>query len=504
MTTRELTRLRGPRRRAAAASVLALGLVMMLALVARGHSTDAYVIGLSLLVAALGVAILVVVSRSQGVSTSLALGKVGPWSALSFALIFGLASVTWSTPQTGTPALITQDSVLRALVLVSIGQLAWTAGYLVGPGAWMNDRFGDLMRWLVPVSTRGIECARSPWPLVTLGLTGAALRVETNGFGYLQDPALSLSDPSPFGQAITVLALMGDYAVVVAGVRYFAQPRHGSLATLVAIVTLQASIGLASGTKESVALVGLAVMLSYGAARGRFPLRVFLVCALLFVVVVVPFVAAYRTAVTTDSERLGTQAAIAGAPQVAADSVPTGKVSTSAELLSLRLREIDNVAIVAQKTPDEIPYRPITEFLMAPALGVVPRLLWADKPVLSGGYEFSQDYYELPPEIYTSSAVTPQGDLLRHGGPPVLLLGMGLLGVGYRLLDGCFRVELDYRFLFFVLAFFPALTKFEIDIVSLLATVPVAFVAPAVAVRLVSRRVKHETAGRLATVSENP
>ena len=52
-----------------------------------------------------------------------------------YALAYGVASVTWSQPQTGVAAEIIVPSVLRALLWpVAVGITAWATGYLVGPG----------------------------------------------------------------------------------------------------------------------------------------------------------------------------------------------------------------------------------------------------------------------------------------------------------------------------------------------------------------------------------
>ena len=51
------------------------------------------------------------------------------------------------------------------------------------------------------------------------------------------------------------------------------------------------------------------------------------------------------------------------------------------------------------------------------------------------GYQFGQIYFGVPATNYTSFAVTPLGDLYRHGGWIPVLVGMFLLGCGVRFLD---------------------------------------------------------------------
>ena len=72
----------------------------------------------------------------------------------------------------------------------------------------------------------------------------------------------------------------------------------------------------------------------------------------------------------------------------------------------------------------------------------------------------------------------------------LLLVAAGvlvMLGVGYRLLDGHFRPDVDYHHLLFVVALFPSLVRYETDIVTLLASLPAAFLLAAVAARIADR-----------------
>ena len=62
-----------------------------------------------------------------------------------------------------------------------------------------------------------------------------------------------------------------------------------------------------------------------------------------------------------------------------------------------------------QRTPSEIPYASPAQLLIAPVVDLIPRILWPGKPILAPGYQVSQEYYQLPPQVYTSSNVTPEG-----------------------------------------------------------------------------------------------
>ena len=153
-----------------------------------------------------------------------------------------------------------------------------------------------------------------------------------------------------------------------------------------------------------------------------------------------------------------------------------------------RVSRIGDVAIIVQRTsPSDIAYRPLTELLEAPFLGLVPRAIWPGKPILATGYQFSQQYYDLAPSQYTSSAITPEGDLWRHGGWLVLIAGMLLFGAGVRILDAATAdtntVPLQ---LLLVVSFVPLIVKHETDAVTMLASVPSLLFGVALAARIVT------------------
>ena len=88
-----------------------------------------------------------------------------------------------------------------------------------------------------------------------------------------------------------------------------------------------------------------------------------------------------------------------------------------------------------QRTPSEIPYRNPADLIIAPGVDLIPRIVWPGKPILATGYQMSQEYFQLPPQIYTASTISPQGDLYRHGGWIPLIIGSFLGGCGIRILD---------------------------------------------------------------------
>jgi hypothetical protein len=164
-------------------------------------------------------------------------------------------------------------------------------------------------------------------------------------------------------------------------------------------------------------------------------------------------------------------------------------VSASYEMLVVRIRMIDNLALIVQKSPAQIPYKSVLDYAEAPAVGLVPRFAWPGKPVMVPGYEFSMQYYGRPNSVYTSFAVTNIGDLYMHGGLATVVVGAVLLGLAYRLFDHLFRPERDVRALFFMLAFLPALIKSERDVVGIIVSVPTSLFTAMIGVRLACSKV---------------
>jgi hypothetical protein len=293
--------------------------------------------------------------------------------------------------------------------------------------------------------------------------------------GYTGNVSQQVSSASPYNQALSALALFGTLSVIVAAISHATMPSRGSRPTLIALLLAQLSIGLASGDKTAF-LLPLISVLVVQCGVGRFPRKWILAGLALFVVVVVPFAATYRQTVRTGTHSLGVGDATRSAPAVLQSVIqPTHLVTTaqdSTAYLGARLREIDNVAIIMQRTPSGIPFAGTKEVLKAPLIGVIPRAVWPGKPLLTTGYQFNQEYYNAPATVFSSSAVTSTGDLYRHDGLLAVLVGMAGIGLLIRVMDDVLHPLVDLRR---ALYFVPLLQVFigqEDGIVSLIAGLP--------------------------------
>ena len=60
--------------------------------------------------------------------------------------------------------------------------------------------------------------------------------------------------------------------------------------------------------------------------------------------------------------------------------------------LTQRIREIDNPAIIIQRTPGQVSFLDPLQLIEAPIAAVVPRAIWPSKPIQDTGAQVSQQY----------------------------------------------------------------------------------------------------------------
>jgi hypothetical protein len=438
---------------------------------------------------------LLLLARAREGDLGLARWKIGPWIILWYGISFGVASVTWIEPQASITAEITVSSVLRALWLVAVGMTFLAIGYLVGPGypvrrlaargvGALGDRFSDVVR-----------SPFTPWGLYALGVAGRIASAVTTGvFGYVGNAASAVSTASGYGQFLSSLSLLAPLAVCAAALQVYRERSRGACVTLGVLFLTELAFGAAAGGKEDFVIAVLAVVIPMSAARRRLPKLAIIGCVLIFLGVVVPFNQAYRAVVRTSSATLTPSQAIHEAPTIFRQTLTGQSVITvipsSTLYLLQRIREIDSPAIIMQRTPAQVTFSSPAQLVEAPLADIVPRAIWHGKPILATGYQFSQEYYGLPSTLYTSSAITPVGDLYRHGGWIPVIVGMFAFGCGIRLLDDVLDARSNPHATFLILLLLPSLVLGEQDWVTLMAGMPAAVLVwlSAVAFTFRSRR----------------
>ena len=407
----------------------------------------------------------------------LASWRIGPWSLVWGAFAFGLATISWLSPQDGPAAEILPGSILRALWMMAMAMAAFVTGYCAGPYRLVARRARRATSSLITRRfTDDIRGPAVPWVLFAVG--GAAqlgFAALTGRFGFVGDAAGAVSSASGYGQYLAVAGDCVPLAVVAAAVRAYRTGLPAARATLAVLFAAAIVAGAIAGGKASFAVAVLAVVIPRATARRRIPAGAVAAAVASFLLIVIPFNLAYRASARGEvtmsvSQAVASAPAIAG--QVLATDVSPSLLPKSAGYLAQRIRTIDSPAIIAQRTPGQIPYSSPVQLVTSPLVDLIPRILWPGKPILAVGYQVSKEYYQLPSQVYTSSDVTPEGDLYRHGGWVPLLAGMFLLGCGIRILDEVTDLRRGVHGAFLIVLVFPDIVQAGSDCSTLLAGIP--------------------------------
>ncbi len=426
-----------------------------------------------------GLILLAAVARGDR-ELGLAEWKLGPWTLAWCTVTSGLATATWSSLQSGSAAQITIDSILKALWLVAVAMTAWAVGYCLGPRGIVGRHATQAMVALQGRYSYGVRSAAVPWVLYAIGTAARLLTLALTGrLGYVGDAASAVSSATGYGQLVSVLSLMCPIAICLSAVRAWREGAAHARTVTAVLFLAEVAFGAVAGQKQNFIVAVLAVVLPYAGARRRLPKRVLTAGMVAFLLLVIPFTSAYRHTARGGSVTLTAGQAASGAPAVLrrvlnADT-PT-VLPQSVAYLAQRVQEIDAPAIIIQRTPAQIPYASPLDLLLGPITDVIPRALWPGKPILDTGYQFSQLYYGLPASIYSSSAITPAGDLYRHGGWVPVLAGMFVLGTGIRVLDDVLDIRASPHAAILVLLLFPEMVKAEDDWITLVAGIPAVIV----------------------------
>lgn len=490
----------GYRALATSATLLALAAIFLALALADTDQPTAAIIWGSLSLASFAFGLLFMLQTQEQPDLGLARWQFGPWILLWYGVAFGLATLTWIQPQEGVAAEIRIQSVLRALWLVAVGITVWTAGYVVGPGHPALMSASRVMKALSHRFASEVRSPASPWLLYLIGIGARLSSTATTGrFGYAGDVSSVVTTATGYGQVLTTISLCAPLAVATAALQVYREGIPQARLTLAVLFFTELIFGAAAGGKQSFVIAVLAVAIPFSAARRRLPTGALIAFCIIFLVAVIPFNRAYREAVRNGSNTLSPSQAIATAPLIFKASVegqsPLTLVPGSVDYLLQRIREIDTPAIIMQRTPSQIAFSNPFQLFEEAGAGFIPRAIWPSKPIITTGYQISQDYYEVPSTVYTSSAITPIADLYRHRGWVTLIAGMFLLGCGVKLLDKVLDVRSNPHAIFLVLLLFPMLVKNEDDWGTMIASIPSTILIWLVAVALTFRRQRRREDG---------
>jgi hypothetical protein len=402
--------------------------------------------------------------------------RIGPWALAWSAVAFGPATISWIGPRFGPSAAILPGSVLRALWLIAVAMAMFTVGYCAGPRRMASSLARHVSRTLTSRFTDDIRGPAVPWVLFGVGITGQlALARVTGHFGYVGAAAASATTASGYSQYLALFGECVPLAVAAASVRAYRRPRLGTWVTLAVIFTGAIIVGAVSGGKTSFVVAVIAVIIPRTMIGRRLPAGVIAAAIAFFLLIVIPFNQAYR-ATARGAVTLSTSEAVATAPAIASEVLASdfspSVLGRSVNYLAQRVRTIDSPAIIMQRTPSQIPYSSPGQLAISPVVDLIPRILWPGKPILDVGYQMSQEYYQLPAQVYTSSDITPEGDLYRHGGWIAVIAGMLLIGCGARIIDEVTDLRRSIHGAFLIILLFPGLVQAGSDCATLLAGIP--------------------------------
>jgi hypothetical protein len=302
----------------------------------------------------------------------------------------------------------------------------------------------------------GVRSLAAPWLLYGIGCAARLAAAITSGrLGYVGDASAAVSTASGYAQVLSVISLCAPLAVAAAALQVFSDKSRSARITLFVLFFAELIFGAIAGGKQNFIVAVLAVVIPYCAVHNRMPKVALGAVILVFLGMVVPFNVAYRSTARASSGTLTTAQAVSAAPDIFRETVSGNTalsgISGSANFLLQRIQEIDAPAIILQRTPNQVSFSSPVELVDAPVAALIPRAIWPTKPILASGYQFTQSYYQLPSTVYTSSSITPVGDLYRHGGWIPVMVGMFLLGSMVRLLDDILDIHANPHAIFLVL-----------------------------------------------------
>jgi hypothetical protein len=301
--------------------------------------------------------------------------KIGSLMLVWYTLAYGVATVTWSHSQVGDATEISVPSVLRALWLVAVGITAWTVGYLIGPGMPARRFTGRAVRALSRRFGDQVRGPAAPWILYAIGIAARLDNVAATGvFGYVGNISSSATAASSFGGILSTVSQCAPIGVAVAAMRVFIERRRHAWITLVILFSAEVAFGALSGYKGTFIVAMLAVAIPFSVSRRRLPKIPLILGALAFLLVVIPFTGTYRSVVRQGSVTLTPGQAISATPGIVRQTI-TGNntipvLISSFTYMMQRIREIDDVAIIVQRTPQQIGFRSPLQLIETPLGGI--------------------------------------------------------------------------------------------------------------------------------------
>jgi hypothetical protein len=330
-----------------------------------------------------------------------------------------------------------------AMMLVCVSAFAFWRGYR----CFLGGAIGDTLKR----GAQGTGLIRPYWNvnlpvvflMIAVSVSARIIQISTGIFGYTAN-AEALTELAAYRSYLDYAAGLGTLSLFLIAMQTFS-PQKGQkfMPLLLTCLLLEIGFGFMAAFKGQVIVPVIIVGAAYFMTRGRFPIR-WAIAGIVMIYAAFAIVEPYRNQASNPNNRSDqvSVGSILGGLQDAyttASNDDSGKRENAAvqffrrsELVSVTstgVRYRDTVQDLGPDAPDFV-----GAVVFAPIHAVVPRLIWADKPI----YEFGQwfDYRVTGRYKYgvSSTGMGPVSYLYFMGGIPVVVLGFFGFGILYRAL----------------------------------------------------------------------
>jgi hypothetical protein len=338
-----------------------------------------------------------------------------PFSVLNF-LYFGVGTIylVFEPDALNFPAL--RPFLAPALALAVLGYLCFLAGYAWFFRATRPSPLGKL----VP---NHVLAYLAPGAVGAVGLSVHSLQVSSMASGGGISPALSFLQQ--FGILFYVAWYLAWHMFLAGRLR-----RSAGVPLLVALSGMAAVVMFSNfgGKALAITLLGMPAIAFYEVKR-RLPVKSLVVVGLIAIFVIFPL---YNTFRTTDRS-LDTMRRLDHTVDVARSWNSDRFLDASLFSFLQRMTIVTSLAAIISDTPRWVDYRYGETLVLAPMALLIPRFLWRDKPNISIGKEFGATFRMTHAlDLETEVAPSMVGDFYWNFAIPGVIVGMLLLGMGYR------------------------------------------------------------------------
>ncbi len=275
--------------------------------------------------------------------------------------------------------------------------------------------------------------------LLGIGIVNSAVSLVSGLFGFQRGAEIGTYDGIIF--LATLFWLQASFLLWVIVFRHNRMDAKGI--ALVALLVISAlSKALFAGNRGSLLQIAICIMLAYILSGREFRFKQFVWAAALMMFALIAGTI-YGTTFRDVKGSEDQQSAGAYTENIFNAIDKIGKNDNASVLgsgltsLAERIDTLSTVAVVVSSYEQLAPYeesyglddnitKDLTTFL-------IPRVIWADKPVASEARKYSELYFNYGENSF---AITPIGDLVRNFGVPGVFFGMLLLGM---ILRGIYR-----------------------------------------------------------------